>query len=143
MSQLLHRFSQFGSLKNLSFSSQEVLKDTVLGIDGLQRKLLIVNRLDETVYTHTVVDLAKVKACSVKKLYSAIKAGDLSNHKLDHHLQSIVLSFEMTTVETAVEVCFYRHIHDSVYSAKELEGKAKDWETILSKMLRSPLVKEV
>jgi hypothetical protein len=143
MTQLLHRFSQLGSLYNLSFSSQEVSRNTVLGLDGVQGKLLFLSKLDEKVYTHSLVDLRKVKACSVKKIYTNIQGGALVNGKLDHHLQSIVLLFEMNNMEPPTEVCFYNHVHDSIYHVKEQEAKANDWETILSKMLKTPLAKQM
>ena len=38
---LLKHFSEAGSKRGLSFSAQEELKNKIIGLDGLQRKLLV------------------------------------------------------------------------------------------------------
>src|SRR5215203_1809696 len=67
MSSLLNKISQVGSEKNLSFSSHEILKNTIIGADGIQRKILIVKRLNFETYEDFLIDLDEVKSCSVKK----------------------------------------------------------------------------
>lgn len=132
MNNLLKYFSQLGTENNLNFSSQEVLNNSVLGLDGVNRKILVVTK-EDGFYTSFIIDLSEVKICTVKKNYGSIKVGDLKNHKLDQYLEKIVLHFELMH-KPPVEVVFYQNSDNHIYETKELEQKAKHWETILMKM---------
>jgi hypothetical protein len=132
MNNLLRYFSQKGTENNLNFSSQEILNNCVLGIDGVKRKILVVIR-EEGFYSSFVADLNEVKNCTVKKIYGTIKVGDLKNHKLDQYLEKIVLHFELNS-KPPVEIVFYKNVDNHIYETQELEQRAKHWEAILSKM---------
>jgi hypothetical protein len=132
MNNLFKHFSQLGTENNLSFSSQEVLNHCVLGLDGINRKILVVTK-EDGFFSSFITDLNEVRNCSVKKIYGTIKVGDLKNHKLDQYLQKIVLHFELNR-KPPVEIVFYKNFDNHVYETKELEQKAKHWEAILSKM---------
>jgi hypothetical protein len=133
MNQLLNHFSQLGIQNNLSFSSQESLKDCMLGLDGIHRKMLVVKR-EDGIFGSFIIDLNEVNNCSVKKVYGTIKAGDLKSHKLEQYLEKIVLHFDLNN-KPAVEIVFYKHFDNNIYQTMEMEQKARAWETILSKML--------
>lgn len=132
MNQLLNHFSHLGIQYNLSFSSQEALKDCMLGLDGIHRKMLVVTR-EDGVFDSFVMDINEIKNCSVKKIYGTIKAGDLKSHKLEQYLEKIVLHFELNN-KPAVEIVFYKHFDNHFNEIMEMDQKAKAWETILSKM---------
>ena len=134
MNQLLHHFSQTGSQHNLSFSGQEILKDVVIGLDGVHRKLLVMERLPGDAFNSFVIDLNEAKSCSVKKEYGTINGGDLKVQRLEQYLQRITLHFALCDKPPA-EVVFYKHFENHIYEIAELESKAKHWEAILSKML--------
>ena len=69
----------------------------------------------------------------MKKIYGTIKAGDLKNHKLEQHIEKIVLQFTLNNKPSA-EIVFYQHFLNHIYETQELEHKARHWEAILSKM---------
>lgn len=139
MNHLLDQFSQAGSLLQFTFSSQEILKDAILGLDGARRKLVVVKRSSENVYNTLVIDLFAVNRCSVKKQYGTINSGELKTRKPEQYLEEIVLHFEVAGKEP-VEIVFYKHFDNHLTEIAELEAKAKQWETILSKMI-APLKK--
>lgn len=132
MHDLLKHFSLLGTKNNLNFSSQEVLNNSVLGLDGVSRKILVVIKEDDT-YSSFVIDLNEIQSCTVKKIYGTIKAGDLKNHKLEQYLEKIVLHFEFKS-KSPVEIVFYKNFDNHIYETQQLEQKAKHWEAILSKM---------
>jgi hypothetical protein len=132
MNNLLKHFSQLGTENNLNFSGQEVLNNCVLGLDGVNRKILVVTR-EDGFYTSFMIDLNEVKSCTVKKLYGTIRVGDLKHHKLDQHLEKIVLQFEFNR-KPSVEIVFYNNADNHIYEIQDLEQKARHWEAILSKM---------
>ena len=140
MHALFHRFSESGSKNSLTFSGQEVLSDCILGLDGMHRKLLIL-KVQEGAVKDTVIDLAEVKTCSVKKQYGTINIDGLKHRKLDQYLQWMGLRFEFHKGRPAIEVPFYRHPTHSLYQLQSLEQKARFWETMLSKMLCTALQK--
>ncbi|HWJ89982.1 MAG TPA: hypothetical protein VNR87_02665 [Flavisolibacter sp.] len=132
MNLILKHFSQSGIENNLSFSSQEVLSHCVLGLDGVNRKILVVTKEGDG-FSSLIIDLNEIKLCTVKKVFGTINVGDLKEHKLNQYLEKIVLHFEFSG-QDPVEIVFYRNIDNHIYEAQELEHKAKHWETILSKM---------
>jgi hypothetical protein len=136
MNKLLKHFSQLGTENDLSFSSQEILKDCILGLDGVHRKVLLVKR-EDGVFSSSIIELNQVKDCSVKKIYGTIKAGDLKSHKLENYLEKIVLHFDVDN-KPPVDIVFYDHFDNHIYETLELDQKARHWETILSKM-QTPL----
>lgn len=134
LNQLRHRLSQSGSNNNMTFSSQEILKHSVLALDGLQRKLLVLNEIDKDKFDDFVIDLREIKTCFVKKHYGNARPG-LKKIRPELYLERIVLRFEFNNAKQPIELLFYRHILDNVNQLEELEQKAKHWEAILSKML--------
>lgn len=132
MGKLLKHFSQLGTKHNLRFSSQEILHHCVLGVDGVQGKILVVTR-ENDYYSSFIIDLNEVKKCTVRKSYGKIEAGDLKDHKLEQYLEEIVLHFELDG-KPPVEITFYKNLENRIYEARILDQKAKYWETILSKM---------
>jgi hypothetical protein len=135
MKQLSYQLSRIGSEYNLSFASQEVLKDYVFGLDAMKRKILFIHRLQNGVYHDEVIVLDEIKTCTVKKVYGSIERGTLKNKKLDQHLIKIVLHFEFNNNKEAVELCFYDDRQNSVYQISEMEQKARHWQAILSKLI--------
>jgi len=132
MNTLLKHYSQMGTEYGLNFSGQEILKNCIIGIDGINRKVLVVRKENE-LYVSQIIYLNKVKSCSVKKIYGTIKANDLKKHQLEQYLEKIILHFEISD-QPPVEVIFYQHVDNHILEALEMELKAKNWETVLSKM---------
>src|SRR5215831_20582139 len=86
-------FDRIGDLYNLSFTGREILHNKVIGLDNVRRKLLVVEE-NINKYNSTLVDLYKVKTCSIKKIYNAINAGDLIKKKVEDFLHKIELHFD-------------------------------------------------
>jgi hypothetical protein len=129
---LLSQFSKAGSERGLSFSAQEVLKNKIVGLDGLQRKLMVYEFSTSNV---TVIDVGAIKNCSVKKGYESLNIGTGKKSKVENYLTSIVIQFQFIGNADPISVSFYDSACNSIYEMAELEAKAKDWVTVLSKML--------
>ena len=137
MNNLLRKVSELGTESKLSFSSQEILKDSIIGADGIQRKILFVKKLNFETYEDYLIDLDEVKSCSVRKVYGSIKAGNKNGKDLGHYLENIFLHFEFHNNKDAFDISFYDHTENNIYQLKEMEFKAKHWEIFLSKMLKA------
>jgi hypothetical protein len=134
MNRILSRVNSLESKYNLGFSSQEILKNCVIGMDGLRRKILVINSDENTAPSFVLIDLNEVKCCSVKKQYGTIQGGALKKKPLEQYLQSIELHFELANDKPPVDVLLYDHRRNNVSEIRKLEEKARRWETLISKM---------
>jgi hypothetical protein len=139
--ELLNHFVQSGTNNGLKLSSQEILNSGIIGLDGIQRKLLILNGHNGE-FNSQVIDLDEVKTCSVKKHYTTITMGNPKNSKPEQHLEAVVLHFCFYESKLPIEIPFYSHIHDPIYQLSERDQRARYWEMILTKMLK-PRAKKI
>jgi hypothetical protein len=131
---LLDQFSQAASENNLSLSNQQVLPDAILGLDVMNRKLLVLESEDDA-YKGTIINLDEVKSCSVKRQYLTTNAGTLKNRLMEEHLQKLVLEFSFKDEKRKIEIPFFHFNRNHIYQLKELEQKAKYWEDSLSQFI--------
>src|ERR1044072_2899941 len=94
MKQLLDYFSRLGTKYNLNFSGQEILKDHILGLDGIQRKLLVLSGIHSGRLHDCIIDLNEVRSCSLKKYYGKILANGLTSKKLEQYIEKIWLHID-------------------------------------------------
>jgi hypothetical protein len=133
--ELLSICSHMASAHNLNFSSQEVSSKRIIGVDGITRKLLIVEYREENII-ETLIELEEVKKCSVKKNYNQVEQFQGGN-KPESFLQSITLEFSFCKNKPPFEISFYDNITNHIYEMSELELKARDWEKMITKLLMS------
>ncbi len=134
---LLNHFSKLGTESNLSFSSQEILENCIIGLDGIQKKLLVLKQIGDDKYDSLLIYLNEVKSCSKKKIYRSVNFGTKKREKLDNHLDKIVLAFEFIDDRHPVHVLFFDSVTNHIFAMAELEQKARNWETILSQIINS------
>ena len=139
--ELLNHFSKLGTENNLSFSSQEILENCIIGLDGIQRKLLILKKIDKDEYDSILLDLNEVKKCSKKNIYTRVNIGTSKKERFENHLDKIVLDFDFIDNRQPVQILFFEPITNHVFAMSELEQKAKKWETILSQITNTGLKK--
>jgi hypothetical protein len=131
--ELLSVCSHIASEHNLNFSSQEVSNSRVIGVDGITRKLLIVEYREEKII-NTLIELENVKKCTIKKNYNQV-ASSPGGSKPESYLQSITLEFSFWKNREPFEISFYDNISNHIYEMSELELKARDWEKMITKLL--------
>lgn len=134
---LLDGFNHEGAIRGLSFSSQEILKNYIIGLDGLHRQLLVLHYSGTAVYTS--LPLADIKTCIVKKTYESVDYGSTKKSQVEQELRSISLQFSFKNKTDDFFVDFYNSRENSIYEMEELEIKAKDWQLLLSKMLQKEM----
>lgn len=140
-SELLNRFSKLGTENNLSFSSHEILENCIIGLDGIQRKLLILKKIDKDEYDSILLDLNEVKNCSKKNIYTRVNIGTSKKERFENQINKIVLDFDFKDNRQPVQILFYEPITNHIFAMSELEQKAKKWETILSQITNMGLKK--
>ena len=136
---LVTQFSKLGTENNLSFSSQEILENCIIGLDGIKRKLLILNKIDKDKYEPILLNLDEVKSCSKKKVYRSVNIGTRKKEKFENQIDKIVLAFDFIDNRQPVHVLFFEPFTNHILTMSDLEQKAKNWETILSQIVNTGL----
>lgn len=139
--ELLERFSRLAMQHNLSFSSQEILENAIIGVDGIQRKVLFISRSGSEKYESILVDLHDVKSCSVRNVYRSVNVATGKEKKLEQLLDRIVIEFEKKYGGEPVQITFFQQMVNHFSLMKELEQKAKNWQSMLSKLISNDMVK--
>jgi hypothetical protein len=85
-------FSNLGATYNLSFTGQDILHDKIIGLDGLRKKVLVVEE-NEKKYESKIIDLYEVNSCKVKKIYTDINSSNYKKDSVEDYLNSIALEF--------------------------------------------------
>jgi len=134
---LLKRLNKFGSEHELSFSSQEILKNKIIGLDGLNQILLIFEF--ENADNVICINMKEVKNCTVEKKYDSIVIGNERKANLEPHLRSIGINFSFKNSREPFSLSIYDSCINSIYEMQELEAKAKNWEKMLARMISKEL----
>jgi hypothetical protein len=134
---LLKRLGKFGSEHGLSFSSREILKNKIIGLDGLNQTLLIFEF--ENADNVICINMQEVKNCTVEKKYDSIVIGNERKAKLEPHLRSIGINFSFKNSREPFSLSIYDSRINSIYEMQELEAKAKDWEKTFARMISKDL----
>ena len=137
--EFLEQYRQALKNNNLSFSSPELLKDAVIGLDELHRKLLILKLVDDNKYDSRLIDLDLVKNCTIRKSNYNAYAKGYEKNRADVFVEQIALELEFFNEKESVEIIFYKHIDNHITTMHALEEKAKRWEAIISNVLLSKL----
>lgn len=126
--------SEFGSRLSLSFSSVLSLGNKTIALDGIRKKLLVLDNGDSATI-NCIIDLDKVKTIWLKKNYKSIKPGELKENGLEEFLESILLQFEYRDEGELFSLAFYEQGKNELYNLPKLERNARNWQMILSKMI--------
>lgn len=121
---------------NLSFSSRLVLRSRVIGLDGVNRRLLVAE-ISDNPESANIIELDHVKSVSVRKTYSGIKAGELDRRGLKEFLNEVHLQFEYVDGDNVFVLPFYERETDDFRNLSMLERNARTWQMILSKMINA------
>jgi hypothetical protein len=130
-----HRYSilsELGSKLRLSFSSMMQLGKTLIGLDGLNRKLIVLEHRDGK-DQHSIIDMNSVTGIVLKKTYRSIPAGQRSKRKVEEFLERVQLQFEHTGAEPFL-LTFYERQKSNAQESAKYERNARSWQLILSKM---------
>ena len=124
---------------NLTVSNHEILKDTILGLDEICEKLLIVESVETGKYKWHIIDLSGVKNCVVIKDYKSFYSNESKGNATERYVDQIMLQFEFIEEKEPVEINFYKHILNHISDMPQSEQTARKWEGMISKMIKKKL----
>jgi len=131
---LFLRLSQEGTANNLTFCSQEILQNKVIGIDGIHRKIMILEKINDT-YNCSVISLDEVQNCELITRFGSLNACNLKRFELEKKPDAIELRFEFKNQAQHASIMFYNSLINSKRELVLLKAKAEYWSVMLSKML--------
>jgi hypothetical protein len=127
---------------SLSVSSNGTIKDklgaNVIALNA-EKKQLLFQTQDSHNARCVVIDLNSLNGCSVTKEYDNIKAGDLRTNKLHKFLKKILLN--LRSLNGPVSLPVYNAQNDLHADVKLLESKAKKWQGIVARFLKTRVQK--
>jgi hypothetical protein len=130
------RAKDFALLKNhgndqgLSFTYEQVLKGSMLGLDLHSSKLLVLHTDGEP--RSEVFDLETVKSCTVFREYDAVRIYDTKAARTEQVLARIGLKLEFSSSQSPVHIHLYNSQLNGIYEMADLEKKATEWKELIA-----------
>lgn len=131
---LFLRLSKEGTANNLIFCSQEILQNKVIGIDGIHRKIMILENISNK-YNCSVISLDEVQNCELITRCGSLHTANFKRLQIEKKLQAIELQFELKNQSQPASIIFYDSLINSKKELVLLKAKAEYWSIMLSKML--------
>ncbi len=131
---LFLQLSWEGTANNLIFCSQEILQNKVIGIDGIHRKIMIVEKTRDT-YNCSIISLDEVEHCELVKSCGSLNPANLKNFEIEKNLHAIELQFEFKNHSQPASITFYNSLINSRKEFDLLKAKAEFWSVMLSKLI--------
>ena len=131
---LFIRLSQEGTANDLTFCSQEILQNKVIGIDGIHRKIMILERIRNS-YNCSIICLDEVQHCELVTSDGFLNTSNLRRFEIEKSLAAIELQFEFKNQAQPASITFYDSLSNSKRELALLKAKAEYWSVMLSKML--------
>lgn len=130
----LWNIKKVAKMRNFQLSNHDEVGTHVLAIDKFNRSLLVAKNSIKT-NSCLIVDLNKLEACSVKKEYGCINAGEVKTKKLTHFLERIFLNLVFKNDKKVFSLQLFDAEKEQVSNIEHLEWQVRRWENTVSKLL--------
>lgn len=131
---LLRRLSREGSANHLTFCSQEILQNKVIGFDGIHRKILILEKKKDAYYS-SIISLDEVHDCQLVTHSGSMTGGTLKKLDRVNYPTTLELQFDFNNHSQPASIIFSNGILNSKREFDFLKAKAEYWCVLFSKML--------
>lgn len=131
---LFLHLGQEGTANNLIFCSQEILQNKVIGIDGIHRKIMILEKIKHK-FNCSIISLDEVHNCELITSSGYLHAGNLKRFAKEKAPGAIELQFEFNNQAQPASIIFYDGLINSKRELVLLKAKAEYWRVMFSKML--------
>ncbi len=131
---LVRKLNRLGAANQFIFCSQEILQDKVIGIDGIHRKILILEKVKGG-YQSCIISLDEVHDCKLVANSASITRDRLKNILGRTTEMTLALQFEFNNHMQPASIIFTDGINSSKKEFEFLKAKAQYWCAMFSKML--------
>jgi hypothetical protein len=134
---LVRILNREGASNNLIFCSQEILQNKVIGIDGIHRKIMILEK-NKNAFHSTIILLDEVHDCKLVTHSDQIGSSNITNPNRGNLSLTLSLRFDFNKHIQPVSIIFSNGLINSKREFDLLRNKAEHWCIMFSKMLNSP-----
>jgi|SRR6185312_1095714 len=134
MENLVRKLNSAGAASQLTFCSQEILHNKAIGIDGIHRKIMILEKKKEGYYS-SIIALDEVHDCQLVTKSDSINSSNLKKLGTANHAATLELQFEFNNHTQPASIIFSNGIFNSKREFDFLKAKAEYWCVMFSKML--------
>ncbi len=134
MENLIRKLNTEGAANHLTFCSQEILQNKVLGIDGIHRKIMILEKKKDGYYS-SIISLDEVHDCQLVTKSGSINNGNLKKWISENRPATLELQFDFNNHTQPASIIFSNGILNSQKEFTFLKAKAEYWCVMFSKML--------
>lgn len=138
MEHLLRKLSKEGAANHFTFCSQEILQNKVIGVDGIHRKIMIIEKKKEGYYS-SIISLDEVHDCQLINNSEPINRGQLEKDGGDASCNKLELRFDLINHTQPISIIFSNGIINSKREFAFLKAKAEFWCVMFSKMLKQQM----
>ena len=135
---IFRQLSKEGAANNLTFCSQEILQDKVMGFDGLHRKIMILEK-NKGRYHSSIISLDEVNHCQLVTPEGAFDPVNCKNFSSKIRSGSLELRFEFNNPQQSASISFTNGLVNSKRELALLAAKAEFWSIMFSKMLHQQM----
>ena len=129
----MRKLNHVGADNHLTFCSQEILHNKVIGVDGIHRKIMILERVKGG-YQSSIILLDEVHDCQLVTNSDAITRNSLKKI-VENNAVTVALQFEFNNHMRPASIIFTNNINSSRKEFEFLKAKAQFWCAMFSKML--------
>lgn len=135
---LFLRLSKEGDANELTFCSQELLTNKLIGVDGIHWKIMIIER-NKNHYHSSIISLEEVHHCHVVTNEDEMACSNLKTFSAQIKNVVLELRFEFIKPQNTVSIIFAKGLKTSKRELEFLRSKAEYWSVMFSKMLTKHL----
>ncbi len=135
---LFRNLGRQGADNNLTFCSQEILQNKVIGIDGIHRKIMILEKKKDGYYS-SIISLDEVHDCQLVTRSGSLNSSNFEKLSSLNRPATLELQFDFNNHAQPVFITFSNGIINSKREFAFLKAKAEFWCTMFSKMLNSQM----
>lgn len=131
---LFLRLSEEGTTNKLVFCSQEILQNKVIGIDGIHRKIMILEKVKNK-FSTSIISLDEVRNCELVTSCGSLNEENFRKLEAAKKSFSIELHFKFINSAHSRSIIFYDSLLNSKKELVLLKAKAEYWSIMFSKMV--------
>ena len=136
---MVKKLCREGAAQHLIFCSQEMLQNKVMGIDGIHRKIMIVEKTKNTYHCSTI-SLDDVYNCRLVTQSDFMTIDHNKNVRVNAHpVTTLSFQFEFNNNPQPASIIFSNGLITPGRELDFLKAKAEYWCIMFSKMLNKPI----
>ena len=126
--------SKEGTLHNLIFCSQEILQNKIIGVDGIHRKIMVLEK-NKKKFNSAIISLDEVENCELITTRRIQGTHTLNKVDSEKNIEAVELQLEFKNSSQPASIIFFDSSVNSMRELDLLKAKARYWNIMFSKML--------